>query len=209
LKAQTEQNIGFGINLSKNITNLALGNYKYDRGICIEPVLLYRINDLINVKSTSGYSRLSRQHILLNTNNAYQEINFINKGVYIKTGIYSSFKAQKKLFYNSIGLSLAYSQFNESGNYTIKGAYFGDLKEEYKVKGQKILFLESSLDLYVYQNKHIAILTSFNLPIPIYSSIDNDYPNYYIPGYGERIMDHLPSINYIISRFEIYIMIPL
>jgi hypothetical protein len=209
LKAQTGENLAIGVNITNNITNLALGNYRYDGGICIEPVFLYKFNEFMNFKAIAGYSKISSEHTLIETYYSNQKLNYINKGAYVKAGIFTGFKKNNKLFYHSFGLSLIYSQFNESGNYTIRGDYFGDLNDNYVVKGQKILFLEPCLDLYIYQNNYFAVLTSIRFPLPLFRSINTDFPNYYIPGYGERATSNLGNINYLYYRFDFFILIPL
>jgi hypothetical protein len=208
-KAQSEPRLAIGVNMSNNLVNLLLGNYNYAGGYCFEPLLLYKINDYINFKSVVGYSKISNRHTLINTSAAYQELNYINKGGYIKMGIFTRFKPKKKLFCSSFGLSLVYSQFNESGNYTIHGNYFGDLRVDFKVSAQRILFIEPGIDIYLFQNNYFALLTSFKFPIGISYSIRNEFPNYYIPGFGERSDSQAFNFNSIYYRFDFYILIPI
>lgn len=209
LVAQDEQNFGIGINISNNLLNLGLGNYKYGGGFCIEPVFLYKLNDHLDLKAIVGYSKTSNQFDLINNSPSLQTLDYLNEGIYIKTGVFTGFKSNSELFHHSFGVSFFYSQFNETGDLTIKGSYFGDYKNEFKNNGQKVFFIEPSVDLILYHNKYFSFSTNINIPIKIYSSIKQNFYNYYIPGYGERTIDYKFNLQNILYRVQFYFIVPI
>jgi len=208
LKAQENQKFGAGLNVSDNLVNLALGNYKYVGGFSVEPVFLFKINKLQYIKTIVGYSKVSKTLDLISEYPSQQKLGYINEGIYFKVGIFTGFKSCTELFHNSFGLSLFYSQFNENGDVTIKGSYFGDYYHEFKSYGQKMLFLEPGFDIILYHNSFLSFSMSIKFPIKIYSSTKDQFPNYYIPGYGETMTNKEFNFAYILYRFEFYFIVP-
>jgi hypothetical protein len=209
LQAQDTLNFGIGINVSNNLINLGLGNYKYGGGFCVEPVILFKVNDYLDLKTIVGYSKTSNQYYLINNSPSEQTLDYLNEGLYIKVGLFTGFKPKSELFHHSFGVSLFYTQFNETGDLTIKGNYFGDYKNEFKNTGQKILFFEPSVDLVIYQNKYFSFSTNINIPIKIYTSIQQNLYNYYIPGYGAKMTDHKFNLQNLFYRVQFYIVVPI
>ena len=207
-RAQENKNLGLGVNVSNNFINLALGNYRYQGGICVEPLIMYRINDRLDIKTVIGYSKISSIHELPHYNNPVQILNYINNGFYFKCGIFTGFRHNEELFHQSFGVSLFYSRFREYGDLTIKGDYFGDFKTEYKVSRQSALFLEPRLDLFIFQNEHVDLMISMKFPFPVYKMINEKYPNYYVPGYGDRIGNDF-DLRFVYCRIDLYLMVPL
>lgn len=205
---QSEKKMACGMNISNNLVNLVTANYAYNGGFSVEPVFLLKLNQYLNFKAVSGYSKISSEHIIYDINKSYQKLNYVNKGAWFKSGVYTTFKKKDQLFNNSLGISLGYAQFNESGNYIIKGAYFGDFKNNFVFKGQKVLFIETGMDLYIIRRKNFAFMVSFKLPFVIYSTIKDDFPSYYIPSYGGRTKYEDSYMSYLLNRSEFYIMIP-
>jgi hypothetical protein len=202
--AQEESKLGLGLNASSNIINLANNYYSYNGGICIEPIVIYKLPNRFKLRTTLGYTNVSNQHDVTD----YQKIRYINEGFYIKMGITRDFRHNNKLLTSSYGLNLVYTHFNERGNYLIRGNYFGDYYSNYSVKGQKAFLLEPNLDLYLLNTKYIGIFANISVPIGIVNSIKTEYPHYYIPGFGYSYK--IFSKEYFVSLWTaIYVIFPL
>jgi hypothetical protein len=209
IQAQEEPKIGIGFNISNNLTNFILGNYSNNGGICIEPILLYKINDLFDCKTIVGFSKISSKHKPVPKYEPNQEIVYENIGFYLKSGIYTGIERSNKLFRHSLGVSVVYSYFDEIGNYTISGNYFGDYHGKYEVRGQAVFFLEPSAEIYIFKSSKMAITTSFKFPIVLFKSISEKYPNYYIPEYGQNETDYEVNLNYVLYRIDFNLIIPI
>ncbi len=208
LRAQDSTKISVGVNISNNITNYLLGNYALNGGFCFEPVVQVKLNQYLRTRIVYGYSKNGINRDLVNvSDNNNQQLIYFNQGYYGKLGLFASFSKQSSVFFDAIGLSLSYSNFSQQGDLTIKGQYFGDYKTTFRNDNQQVIFIEPSLDLLVFQHKHFTISSNINFPLPIYSNISNDLPNYYIPGYGDT-----PSNQFfrpVWYRFEFYVNVPI
>ena len=101
VKAQDSLKVAVGINYSSSVINFLMGNFGYDGGICLEPVFLYSINDFLISKTVVGYSKISKSYTLLDNTDRDQELDYINKGAYIKTGVYAGYRANPGIFHPS------------------------------------------------------------------------------------------------------------
>ena len=208
LRAQDSTKISVGVNISNNITNYFLGNYSINGGFCIEPVVQVKLNKYLRTRIVLGYSKngINKELIHVSENN-HQQLNYFNQGYYAKLGVFSSFSRRSSVFFDAIGLSLSYSNFSQRGDLTIKGQYFGDYKTTFQNDNQQVIFIEPSLDLLVFQHKHFTISSNINFPLPIYKKLSDDFPNYYIPGYGDTPTNQF--FRPVWYRFEFYINIPI
>ena len=206
--AQDSTKISIGVNISNNITNYFLGNYRLNGGFCIEPVVQVKLNKYLRTRIVLGYSKNGINKELVNVSeNNHQQLNYFNQGYYVKLGVFSSFSRRSSVFFDAIGLSFSYSNFSQRGDLTIEGKYFGDYKNSINATNQQALFVEPSLDLLVFQHKYFTISSNINFPIPIYRKLTNEIPNYYIPGYGDTPNNQL--YRPVWYRFEFYINVPI
>ena len=208
LNSQEVPRLAVGLNVSNNIVNFIYENYEYNGGFCIEPIVTYKLSEVLNFKSVFGYSRISSKH----NYNEFQDLNYINEGAYIKAGLYINFRRSSETFNNCVGIQLFYSHFTDKGNYRIKGDYFGDYTGNFLVRNQKALFLEPSFNFFLLRKKHISIMIDLGIPIGIYGSINSGYPNYFIPGFGNvsQSQDYAVLNSYLtLSHINFYVVFPL
>lgn len=201
--AQENHKIAVGIDVSKNLSNWALSNYALKKGVAVESVMLYKLNKDFNYKLSLGYSATS-QKIKLND---FQDLDYINKGFYIKNGIFFSTGVSDSVAKNVIGLNIVFSGFNELGSCTIHGNYFGDIVQKYTNDNLIAVALEPNFDEVLLKYKRFAMMVNYRMTFVVYSNIHAAYPTYFIPGIGNPLFYSFSDSHYFsigINLFFIY-----
>ncbi len=204
VKSQITQRWALGFNLSENIVNWYLFNYKNGKGYHFEPSVYYKISELLYVKGSVGFSKISSVHTLSET-----DVEYLNKGSYIRIGLLSGFSKSKELVPNALGISVFYCNYNEVGDFRIKGPYFSDYTSKYSFSNQEALIIEPTAEILALKLKHFLFTCSITYPIIVYNSIQSDYPNFFIPGYGTFYTGKLFDWGYMLYRFDFTIVVPI